>query len=100
LTSNPTVDQATSDVPLPTQDGGNSSDTKEPMLSTREEKFLKSKVTSTLRTETSVSTTQLEVFTKSGISSMLMNGKVNQEKENLTRSSASMLKDHSTLFQK
>ena len=43
LTFNPTVDQPTSDVPLPIQDGGNSGELKEVILSTREERSLKFK---------------------------------------------------------
>jgi hypothetical protein len=43
LISNPTVDQLMSDVPLPTQDGGNSGETKVVSLSTRKERYLKFK---------------------------------------------------------
>jgi len=42
LTSNPTVDQPTLDVPLLTQDGGNFSDTRALPLSMKEERSLKS----------------------------------------------------------
>jgi hypothetical protein len=41
LISRATVDQAISDVPLPTQDGGNSSDTEVPLLSMRDQKLWK-----------------------------------------------------------
>jgi hypothetical protein len=54
LTFNPTVDLRTSDVLLPTQDGGNSSEEMEHSLETsRITKFLMSKAESMLRTETS-----------------------------------------------
>jgi hypothetical protein len=43
LTSKVTEDQLTSDVPQPTQDGGNYSDTKVPLLLMKEERFLKFK---------------------------------------------------------
>jgi hypothetical protein len=66
------------------------------MLSMREERSWKYKVMLTKRTEILVSTlSQLMDFINNGISSMLTNGKVNQERENLTKSLASMLKDHS-----
>jgi hypothetical protein len=39
LISNQMEDQATSDAPLPTQDGGNSSDTKEHSLSMKEKRY-------------------------------------------------------------
>ena len=44
MTFSPTVDQPTSDVLLPTLDGGNSSDLKEDTLSMRKERFLKFKI--------------------------------------------------------
>jgi hypothetical protein len=54
LTFNPTVDLRTSDVLLPTQDGGNSSEEMEHSLETlRITKFLMSKAVLMLRTETS-----------------------------------------------
>jgi hypothetical protein len=56
LTFNQMVDQPISDVPLPTQDGGKSSDTKEDILSTKKERLSKFKIrkkTLMLRTETS-----------------------------------------------
>jgi hypothetical protein len=43
LIFNQMVDQPTSDVPLPTQDGGNSLDMKVDSLSMRKERFLKFK---------------------------------------------------------
>jgi hypothetical protein len=39
LTSNLMEDQPISDAPLPTQDGGNSSDTKEPTLSMKDQRY-------------------------------------------------------------
>jgi hypothetical protein len=44
LTFNQMVDQPISDVPLPTQDGGKSSEHKVDSLSMREERFLKFKI--------------------------------------------------------
>jgi hypothetical protein len=65
-------------------------------LSMREERSWKCKVMLTKRTEILVSTlNQLMDFINNGISSMLTNGKVNQERENSMKSLASMLKDHS-----
>jgi hypothetical protein len=75
------VAQAISDVPLLTQDGGNYSDTRVLQLSTREERFWKSKATLIQKTETLVSTHLKVAAIKSGTSSMLMNGRENQEKE-------------------
>jgi len=99
LTSNPMEDQPISDVQLPTQDGGNFSDTKEPQLSMRKERSLKSKVELTTKTEILESTLKRMPFTNNGISSILMNGKVSQRKENLTKDSECMLKETSILFQ-
>jgi hypothetical protein len=56
-----------------------------------------------LKTETSLSGTDIRDSTNNGTSSMLMNTQRSQRKENLTNNSASMLKDHSILshnFQK
>jgi hypothetical protein len=47
LISNPTVDQPTSDVPLPTQDGGKSGETKVVSLSMRKERYLRFKTKKT-----------------------------------------------------
>jgi len=99
LISNPMEDQPISDVQLPTQDGGNFSDTKEPQLSMRKERSLKSKVELTTKTEILESTLKRMPFTNNGISSILMNGKVSQRKENLTKDSECMLKETSILFQ-
>jgi hypothetical protein len=50
--------QPTLDAPLPTQDGGNSSDTKDPMLSMKDQRFLTSVEMLTKKTETLKSTTR------------------------------------------
>jgi hypothetical protein len=50
-----------------------------------------------LKTETSLSGTDIRDSTNNGTSSMLMNTQRNQRRENSTRTSVSMLKDHSTL---
>jgi hypothetical protein len=97
-TSKAMVDQITSDVPLPTQDGGSYSDTKELLSRMKEERSWKSKEMLTKKTETSESTMETMDSINNGTSSTLTNGKVNQEKENLTKSSDFTLKDHSTLF--
>jgi len=99
LTSNPMEDQPTSDVQVPTQDGGNFSDTKEPQLSMREERSLRSKVELTTKTETLESTLKRMPSTNNGISSMLMNGRESQQRDNLMRDSDFMSKEISTLFQ-
>jgi hypothetical protein len=99
LTSNPTEDQPTSDAPLPTQDGGNSSNTKDQLSLTREERFLKLLEKLTVKTKTSVLTHRLMKFTNSGIFFTLMNGKENQSKENLMKDLDSTSKEISTLSQ-
>jgi len=48
--------------------------------------------------ETSLPTPSMVKSTSNGRLSMLMNGKVNQEKENSMKSTDSTLKDHSMLF--
>jgi len=98
LTSNPTEDQATLDVPPQTQDGGNYSDTKELQLSMREERFSKSKEILIKKTEILESTHRTTESTNNGTLSMLTNGKENQERVNSTRSSVFMLKEISILF--
>jgi len=95
-TSNPTVAPQTSDAPLPTQDGGRCSDWRELTSQTREERFWKSKEVLMLRTETLVLTLCKTKSTNNGISSMLMNGRENQLRANLTKDSAYMLKETST----
>jgi hypothetical protein len=98
LTSNQTVDQATSDVLLPTQDGGNSSDTRELSLSTKKERFLTSVETLTKRTETLRFTTRMVESTNNGILFMLTNGRVNQRKESSMKISDSTSKEISSLL--
>jgi hypothetical protein len=95
LISNPMVVQPTLDAQLPTQDGGNFSDIKMLLLSTREERLSKFKEILILKTETFKLPIRMEILTNNGTSSMLMNGKENQEKESSTKNSDSMLKDHS-----
>jgi hypothetical protein len=80
LISNPTEVQAISDVLLPTQDGGNSSDTRVLTLLMREEKFWKLSAMLIKRTETLESILKEMVFINNGTLSMLMNGRVNPEK--------------------
>jgi hypothetical protein len=64
LTSNQMVDQPMSDVPLPTQDGGNSGELKEDTLSMRKAKFLKFKTrTLTPMPKTETSRSAIEVMT-------------------------------------
>jgi hypothetical protein len=99
LTSNQTVDQLTSDVLLPTQDGGNSSDIKVLKLSTRKVRLLKFKVNLITKTETLLLEIEITKSTNNGILSMLMNGRENQPKVNSTRDSGFMLKEISTLSQ-
>jgi len=97
LTSNPTVDQATSDALLPTQDGGRCSDMTiqlQPLI-TREERSLKLLEESMLRTEILVSIPRTTRSTNNGISSMLTNGRVNQLRDNSMRDLDSMLKETS-----
>jgi hypothetical protein len=95
LIFNPTEVQQISDVQPQIQDGGNSSDTEVLLLCLREVKSLKSKEMLIKRIETLESTIKPMVFTNNGTSSMQMNGRVNQERESLTKSLASMLRDHS-----
>jgi hypothetical protein len=59
LTSKTTVDLLTSDAPPPIQDGGNSSDTKEHLLSMRKERYSMSVEMLMLRTETLKSITEM-----------------------------------------
>jgi hypothetical protein len=61
----------------------------------KKERLWTSMVTLMLNRETLKSIQNTEESTNNGTSSMLTNGKVNQEKENSTKTSVSMLKDHS-----
>jgi hypothetical protein len=99
LISNPMEDPPILDAPLPTQDGGNSSNTKEVQSLTRKERFLKLLAELMVKTKTLESTLREMKFTNNGISYMLTNGKENQSKENLMKDSDSTLKEISTLFQ-
>jgi hypothetical protein len=99
LTFNPTEDQTTSDVPLPTQDGGNSSDYKVPQLSTRKERFSKSKVELIKKTEILESTLRRIKSSNNGTSSTLMNGRVSQPRDNSMIDSDFTSKEISTLSQ-
>lgn len=98
-TSKVTEDHQTLDALLLTQDGGSSSDTKVPQLSTRKVRLLKSKVESIKKTETLVSTLKRMPSTNNLISSMLMNGKVSQLRDNSMIYLDSMLRETSTLYQ-
>jgi len=82
LTFKATEVQPTSDVPLPTQDGGNYSNTKMLLLLMKEVRFSMSKVTSMLKTETSKQDQRMERSTNNGTSFMLMSGRENHKKEN------------------
>jgi len=96
--SNPMVDHPTSEPLQPsTQDGGNCSELKVHSLSMREERSSMFQVALMLKTEISSFGTSMERSTSNGMSSTLMNTQRNQRRENSTRSSDSMLKDHSTL---
>jgi hypothetical protein len=68
------------------------------MSSMREARLWRLLETSTKRTETFESIVEIMDFINNGISSMLMNGRENQERESSMRSSDFTLKDHSTLF--
>jgi hypothetical protein len=84
LISNPTVDQAMSDVPLPTQDGGRSSDMKVDISSMIKEKLLKFKTKALhliKKTETLWLATEEVISDNNGRSSMSMNTR-NQERVN------------------
>jgi hypothetical protein len=70
LTSKEMVAHPTSDVLLPTQDGGNSSDTKVPLSSMRKVRLLKFKVELTKRIETLESILKRMLSINNGISSM------------------------------
>jgi hypothetical protein len=81
LTSNLMEVQATSDVLLPTQDGGNCSDLMEHSLETsRTIKFWMYQEAKMLRIETSLFTKLMERSTNNGTSCMLTNGRVSLRK--------------------
>jgi hypothetical protein len=81
LTSKATVEALTSDVLLPTQDGGNCSDLMEHSLETsRTIKFWMYQEAKMLRTEISLFTKLMERSTNNGTSCMLTNGRVSLRK--------------------
>jgi hypothetical protein len=83
----------------PTQDGGNSSDTEEHSLSTKEERLWISMETEMKRTETSSFGTNTVDSTSNGIASTRTNIQENQPRDNSTKISDSTSKEISTLFQ-
>jgi hypothetical protein len=99
LISNQTVDHPISDVQLPIQDGGNSSDTKVPQLSTRKVKSLRFKEELMQKIETLVSTLKRMPSINNLTSSMLINGRVSQPRDNSMIDLDSMLRETSTSFQ-
>jgi hypothetical protein len=90
-------DRAISDAPQPTQDGGKCSDTKVFLLPMKEARSCKFKVILIRKIGTLKSKTRTIKLVNNGILSTLMNGRENQEKENLTRSLDFMLKETSML---
>jgi predicted subunit of tRNA(5-methylaminomethyl-2-thiouridylate) methyltransferase len=99
LISNQMVVQLISDAQLPTLDGGNSSDTKVPQLSTRKERSLKFKEELIKKIETLVSILKRTPSINNSTLSMLMNGRVNQPRENSMIDLDSMLREISTSSQ-
>jgi hypothetical protein len=101
LKSNPMEDQAMFESPqVSTQDGGNSSDQtvlSSLMIKERSSMF---KVLLMLKTETLLFTPNMERSTNNGILSTLINTQKSQRRVSSTKTSVSMLKDHSTLSQK
>jgi hypothetical protein len=101
-TSKETVDQATSDALLPTQDGGKCGDLKEDILLTRKERYLrfKTKVSTLIwRIETSRLPTEEKMLDNNSKSSMLMNTK-SQRRVNLTKTSDFTSRETSMLYHK
>ena len=97
LKSNPTVDHPTSELlQLSTQDGGKCSELKVLTLSMRKERSSMSQEELMMKTETSLSTTNMENLTNNGTLFMLIKCQKNQRKENSTKTSVSMLKENST----
>jgi hypothetical protein len=99
LTFKAMVAQATLDVLLQTQDGGNSSDTEALPLSMKEARYWKFKAMLIKKIEILELTPKEMDFINNGILSMLMNGRVNLAKVNLIKSLVFTLKDHSMLSQ-
>jgi len=98
LTSKEMEHQLTLDAPLPTQDGGNSLDTKINLSPMKKERSLRFKEILMLNKEISLWVTKQLLSINNGTLSMLMNGRENQERENLMKNTVSTLKDHSISF--
>jgi hypothetical protein len=97
LKSNPTVDHPTLDaLQLSTQDGGKCSELKVLTLSMRKERSSMSQEELMMKTETSLSTTNMENSTNNGTLFTLINGQKNQRMENSTKTSVSVLEENST----
>jgi hypothetical protein len=91
---------ANSELEEPHQDGGNSSDTKTDGLSMREERLWMSMVAEMMKTETSLFGINMVDSTSNGTSSIKINGREIQERENSTKTSVCMLIEPSTLSHK
>jgi len=100
LISNQTEVQPTSDVLPLILDGGKCGDSKIAMLPVKRAKFWKYKEVLIVKTEILLSIQRkIMKSTNNGISSMLMNGRESQQRDNLMRDSDFMSKEISTLFQ-
>jgi len=100
LKSNQMVDQTTLESLLvSTPDGGNSLDLTVLSSSTKRARSLMSKVVLMEKIRTSKFTTSMERSTSNGTSSMLMSIQKSQRRESSTRTSVSMLRETSMLFQ-
>jgi len=94
------VDQTTLESLLvSTPDGGNSLDLTVLSSSTKRARSLMSKVVLMEKIRTSKFTTSMERSTSNGTSSMLMSIQKSQRRESSTRTSVSMLRETSMLFQ-
>jgi hypothetical protein len=91
------VQQTSGAQPL-IQDGGKCLNIKIHLLQTKKEKCWRFKAMLMLRIEILKQETSMAESINNGTSSMQMNGKENQERENSTRSSDSMLREISMLF--
>jgi hypothetical protein len=97
LKFNRTVDHPTSELlQLSTQDGGKCSELKVLTLSMRKERSSMSQEELMMKTETSLSTTNMENSTNNGTLFTLINGQKNQRMENSTKTSVSVLEENST----
>ena len=98
---NPMEDQQILDSPqVSHQDGGNSSSMMELSSPMKKERLWTFQVTLMLNKETSKSTRSTEKQTSNGMSSMLMNGRVNLSRENSMKNLVYTLKEISTSFHK